>query len=416
MSSVVELSGVGKRYWQLHEQAMLVKSLVPGYRPRRTERWALRGVDLTVAEGETLGVLGHNGAGKTTLLRLLAGVSRPTEGRLRIAGRVAPLIGVGVGFHQEMSGRENVLVNGMLLGLSRREVEARFDDIVEFAELADFIDTPVKFYSTGMFLRLGFAVAVHVRPQVLLVDEVLAVGDLGFQRKCFDRMRELQSQGTTILIVSHSMHAIRLLCPRAVLFRHGVLELEGPAEDVIGRHHELLSRVDEAPDGFSGATIDVLSRRLEGPEGATHHPAQGSDVVYRAALRFNRAVDSPQFFFRVTSEEGVICYQVETEINRRWARIEAGQVVELSVEFSVRLGGGTYGVGLIVSDRQAREVLLSDPTGLSMYVSPRVGTIGIADLGARLRVGDIELSQQRDLLLSGRPDHDQPATPPPPGA
>ena len=130
---------------------------------------------------------------------------------------VAPLIGVGVGFHQEMSGRENVLVNGMLLGMSRRQLEARFDDIVAFAELADFIDTPVKFYSSGMFMRLGFSVAVHVNPQILLVDEILAVGDIGFQLKCFDRMRHLQSEGTTILIVSHSMHAIRLLCPAPCL-------------------------------------------------------------------------------------------------------------------------------------------------------------------------------------------------------
>lgn len=409
MSHLIELTGVGKRYWQLHEPAMLLKSLVPGYRPKRTERWALRGVDLVIDEGETLGILGHNGAGKTTLLRLLAGVSRPTEGVVRIGGRVAPLIGVGAGFHLEMSGRENVVVNGMLLGLTRREVEERFDQIVEFAELADFIDTPVKFYSTGMFLRLGFAVAVHARPQVLLVDEVLAVGDLGFQRKCFDRMRELQAGGATILIVSHSMHAIRLLCPTAVLLRQGRLEMQGPAEDVIARHHELLSQVG-AGGGDSGAPVDVLSRGLEDGGGPTHHPEPGAPLVYRAELRFNRPVDSPQFFFRVTSAEGVICYQMETEINRRWGHVDAGQVLDVRVAFDARLGGGTYGLGLIVSDRQARDVLLSDPNGLSMYVSPKVGAIGIADLGARITVGGLELSQQRQLLISGGRDG-EPAPP-----
>ncbi|MBV9255605.1 MAG: ABC transporter ATP-binding protein, partial [Actinobacteria bacterium] len=150
---------------------MLLRSLLPFGRPTRSELWALRDVDLTLAEGDVLGVIGPNGAGKTTLLRLLAGVTRPTTGRVTVGGRVAPLISVGVGFHREMSGRENVYVNGMLLGLTKAEVDRRFDAIVDFAELTDFIDTPVKFYSSGMFMRLGFAVAVHTNPQVFLVDE-----------------------------------------------------------------------------------------------------------------------------------------------------------------------------------------------------------------------------------------------------
>ena len=188
----IGLSGVGKRYWQLRDEAMLIKSLLPGHRAEKVEHWALKDISIEVKQGETLGILGRNGAGKTTLLRLLAGVSRPTEGRVRIAGRIAPLIGVGVGFHQEMSGRENIYVNGMLLGLSRREIDGRMEQIMDFAELEGFIDTPVKFYSSGMFMRLGFSVAAHVDPEVLLVDEVLAVGDLAFQLKCFERMRALQ--------------------------------------------------------------------------------------------------------------------------------------------------------------------------------------------------------------------------------
>jgi ABC-2 type transport system ATP-binding protein len=404
----IELSGVGKRYWQLHEQAMLLKSVIPGVRPRRTERWAVRDVDLEVDEGETIGILGRNGAGKTTLLRLLAGVSRPTEGLVRITGRVAPLIGIGVGFHLEMSGRENVLVNGMLLGLSRREVTSRFDEIVEFSELSEFIDTPVKFYSSGMFLRLGFAVAVHVRPRILLVDEILAVGDLGFQRKCFDRMRHLQADGATIVIVSHSMHAIRLLCPRAVLLQEGRLEMDGTAEQVIARHHEILSvGGDRGAEGPSEAPIDVVARELLSPEGPTHHPEPGQLLSYRASLRFNRPVDSPQFFFRVTTEDGSIAYQVETAINRSWGLVAAGEMLEVEVPFVARLGGGTYSVGLIVSDRRAKEALMSDQMGLSMYVAHRRGSIGTADLEGRIVVRGEELSGREDFLITARREDEE---------
>lgn len=397
MTQVIRLEGLGKRYWQLHEPAMLLKSLVPGYRPKRSELWAVRDLDLAVEEGSTVGILGHNGAGKTTLLRMLAGVSRPSEGSLRVTGRIAPLIGIGVGFHQEMSGRENVYVNGMLLGLRRSEVAARFDEIVAFSELEEFIDTPVKFYSSGMLLRLGFSVAIHVRPQILLVDEILAVGDLSFQRKCFDRMRELQAQGTTILVVSHSMLAIQLLCPRAVLLRHGRLEMDGRSEDVIARHHELQAEAGGGDGDEPVRPVEVLSRALEGREGDTNLAGPGDLLVLRTRLRFERAAESPVFFFRVTTEDGQICYQRETLINQRWAMVDAGQEVEVRVPFSANLAGGTYRVGLIVSDRQARRPLLSDVSGLTFYVSSRLGTIGIADLDAR-------------ILVDGRPLSDYGAT------
>src|SRR5438552_11298765 len=214
MIPAIELRQVSKRYWKLEEQAMLLRSLLPIARPKRSEIYALRDIDLAMGQGETLGIIGRNGAGKTTLLRLMAGVTQPSQGVVRTVGRVAPLISVGVGFHQEMSGRENVYVNGMLLGLSARQVAQRFDEIVGFAELEDFIDTPVKFYSSGMFMRLGFSVVAHSDPNLLVVDEVLAVGDISFQSKCLERMRSLQREGTSIVLVSHFMGAIRTLCPR----------------------------------------------------------------------------------------------------------------------------------------------------------------------------------------------------------
>jgi ABC-type polysaccharide/polyol phosphate transport system ATPase subunit len=391
---------------------MLLRSLLPFAKRTRTERWALRDLNLSVNPGETVGILGRNGAGKTTLLRLLAGVSRPTEGSLRIVGRIAPLISVGVGFHQEMSGRENVYVNGMLLGLTKAEVEARFDEIVAFAELKDFIDTPVKFYSSGMFMRLGFAVAVHVEPQVLLVDEVLAVGDIAFQLKCLDRMRALQQGGTTILLVSHSMHAIRLLCPRALVIRKGLLEFDGDAELAISRHHELMSidgtGGEHATTGPGPGSVTIVDRQLVGPHGPTNHPHQDDDVVYRVQLRFNEPVASPQIVFQVLSEVGTLAYSMQTRIGEDWQDFAAGEVTEVLVRFRPRLGGGTYRVSVVVTDREARQRLASDPAGLLMYLAPRLGTAGTADLEATINVDGQHLTDHDDLLIGARRPRPQP--------
>ncbi|MHB8449190.1 MAG: ABC transporter ATP-binding protein, partial [Mycobacteriales bacterium] len=237
----VRLEGVGKRYvYDPHDAQLLLARLVRPRR-RRAELWALRDVDLEVAAGETIGIIGRNGSGKTTLLRLLSGVSAPTVGRVRVEGNIAPLIGVGVGFDAELTGRENVFVNGQLLGLSSAQVAGRYADIVDFAEIGEFMSTPVKYYSSGMFLRLAFAVAVHTDPEVLLVDEVLAVGDMAFQQKCFDRMRAIQRGGATIVIVTHNLHSIDRLAPRTVLLSHGRKVFDGATEEAIGTYHELVA-------------------------------------------------------------------------------------------------------------------------------------------------------------------------------
>ena len=396
----IELQGVGKRYDLLRDDAMLLRAVLPFRRAERRVHWAVRGIDLTIAAGETVGVLGRNGAGKTTLLRMLAGVSRPTEGHLTLRGRVAPLIGVGVGFHQEMTGRENVYVNGMLLGLTKAEVTARFDDIVAFAELADFIDSPVKFYSSGMFMRLGFAVAVHADPRILLVDEVLAVGDIAFQLKCFERMRALQSEGTTIILVSHSMHAIRLLCPRAVLLDHGRLEADGAAESVIARHHELLS--DEAGQVAPGTPgpVQVVARSLHNEGGDAHAVAQDDELVARFTLAFEASVESPHLFFRILSDDGQLAYSMQTTIGQRHRCFRAGETTDIEVAFRPRLGGGgTYRTSLIVTDTSGVHVLANDEGSLLFYVTPRLGVIGPADLGATIRVDGVTLSDHAPLLL-----------------
>ena len=202
----------------------------------RGEIWALKDVDLDIDEGEAVGIIGPNGAGKTTLLKILARITEPTTGWVKLRGRVRSLLEVGTGFHPELTGRENIFLNGAILGMSRSEINRRFDEIVSFAEVERFLDTPVKRYSSGMYVRLAFAVAAHLEPEVLLVDEVLAVGDLSFQRKCLGKMGEVTREGRTVLFVSHQLAMINTLCERAVLLQAGRVTLDGPASEVLGAY------------------------------------------------------------------------------------------------------------------------------------------------------------------------------------
>jgi ABC-type polysaccharide/polyol phosphate transport system ATPase subunit len=200
--------------------------------------WALRNVSFTVRRGEAFGIVGANGAGKSTILKLLTGIMRPTKGAIRVAGRISALIEVSAGFHQDLTGRENIYLNAAILGMTREEIRRRFDSIVEFSGLADFIDTPVKRYSSGMYARLGFSVAAHVDPDVLLVDEVLSVGDYLFQRKCVERMNEVISNGATVVFVSHNLRAVANLCERSLLLERGKVQLIGPTAEVIKTYYE----------------------------------------------------------------------------------------------------------------------------------------------------------------------------------
>jgi lipopolysaccharide transport system ATP-binding protein len=200
------------------------------------EFWALRDVSFEVKRGDVIGVVGRNGAGKSTLLKVLSRITEPTVGRVQITGRVASLLEVGTGFHPELTGRENIFLNGAILGMTRGEIRARFDEIVDFAEVERFLDTPVKRYSSGMYMRLAFAVAAHLEPEILVVDEVLAVGDSEFQKKCLGKMRDVAGLGRTVLFVSHNMAAVRSLCKRALLLDKGRLVLTGPSDEVISRY------------------------------------------------------------------------------------------------------------------------------------------------------------------------------------
>jgi ABC-2 type transport system ATP-binding protein len=256
----VDVQDVSKRFRLSHEKySSLKERIIHAGRTPHEDLWALRQVSFDVQEGETVGILGRNGSGKSTLLKCICGVLQPTEGRVVVRGKLAGLLELGAGFQPELSGRENVYLNGSMLGMSKSEVDRVFDDIVSFAELEHFIDNQVKFYSSGMYVRLGFAVAVNVDPDILVVDEVLAVGDERFQRKCMDRIKQFQQEGRTILFVSHSPDQVRSICDRAVVLNDGAMIALGTPGEAVRAFREQLLEVEAAlalgaaPSGAAGA-------------------------------------------------------------------------------------------------------------------------------------------------------------------
>lgn len=237
----IVVNNVSKMFRLYHQKASSLKERVINLRsPKFEEFWALKDVSLQVNHGETFGLIGANGSGKSTLLKLIAGTIRPQSGEITTYGRIASLLELGAGFHPELTGRENVYLNASILGLTRKETDLHFDSIIDFSEIEQFIDMQVKHYSSGMFVRLGFAVAVHVDPEILLVDEVLAVGDEAFQRKCLDRIRTFQKEGRTIVFVSHGVDMVRNVCNRAAFLHHGQLMHMGPAAEVVTKYREVI--------------------------------------------------------------------------------------------------------------------------------------------------------------------------------
>jgi len=242
MSTAIKVENIGKKYVLRKEGARsyttLTDSLSSVFKAKgsKEEFWALQNLNFEINQGERVGIIGRNGAGKSTLLKVLSRIVKPTTGRVELRGRIASLLEVGTGFHPELSGRENIFLNGSILGMSKAEIKSKFDEIVAFYEVEKFLDTPVKRYSSGMYVRLAFAVAAHLEPEILIVDEVLAVGDAEFQRKCLGKMKDVAGSGRTVILVSHNMAAVQHLCERAIYLRNGNLIESGPSEQVIGTY------------------------------------------------------------------------------------------------------------------------------------------------------------------------------------
>ncbi len=281
--TVIHGEGLGKSYRRgaVQQSTLLrdhlskaLKSPLSVFRRAKDETfWALKDVSLEVHEGEVLGLIGRNGAGKTTLLKILSRITRPTSGWAEIHGRVGSLLEVGTGFHPELTGRENTFLSGAILGMSKREIASKFDEIVTFAELEKFIDTPVKHYSSGMFVRLAFAVAAHLEPEILLVDEVLAVGDINFQKKCLGKMGDVARAGRTVVLVSHQLNQIRRLCHRVVWIDAGSVRQNGPTHEVVSAYESAMTSGDRAQglQRVAGSKAQFLSWELEGGDKNSSH-------------------------------------------------------------------------------------------------------------------------------------------------
>lgn len=268
------------------------------------EFWALTDVSFEVKQGEVVGIIGRNGAGKSTLLKLLSRITEPTRGRISLDGRVSSLLEVGTGFHPELTGRENIFLNGAILGMGKAEIKRKFDEIVAFSEVEQFLDTPVKRYSSGMYVRLAFAVAAHLEPEVLLIDEVLAVGDLSFQKKCLWKMGEVARGGRTVLFVSHNMDAVRTLCQRVIFFEEGRIRADGDAENVVeGYYAGLSSGCGRQAGGRHGLTIERVALKNErGEERREFCP--GEDLIVEITFDARKRLEEPYILLVVQSSKG----------------------------------------------------------------------------------------------------------------
>jgi ABC-type polysaccharide/polyol phosphate transport system ATPase subunit len=310
----LQLARVGKRYKLRSDGNEPRRWYRNAFSHRSAEMWALRDVSFDVKRGEALGVVGHNGAGKTTILKLLSGITTPTRGEITIRGRLAALVEVGSGFHPELTGRENIYLHGAMLGMRRSEIARMMDSIIEFSGVAEFIDTPVKRYSSGMYVRLGFSIVAHLDPDILLLDEVLAVGDVAFQAKCIDRIAELRKKGCTIIFVSHDLAAVYRVCDRALLLSHGQVVMEGAPRPVIDQYQHMAFPSHQPAFGELDA-----SRRAECVSVSFSSPVSDDSVrtghPITARLQYRAAVSIPDVVFRISLywPSGYLCAQLTNE-------------------------------------------------------------------------------------------------------
>jgi ABC-2 type transport system ATP-binding protein len=358
MTAAATVQDVSKRFRRYRERPTSLKERIIRVRVNVEELWALNEVSLEVEEGETLGLLGPNGSGKTTLLKVIAGILRPTSGRVTTRGRIAALLALGAGFHLELTGRENVYLNASLLGLSRQDTDRRFDDIVAFAELEDFVDNQVKFYSSGMYVRLGFAVAVHVDPAILLVDEVLAVGDIAFQRKCLDKVEQFQEEGRTIVLVTHAPDQVVRICDRAVVLNKGRIMNEGNPHDVVRDFRMLMSRQDLAYGWDRGTKeIEIVSAEIFGSDGSTREVFfPGEELIVQIDLKANTPVENPVVSFAIHDDQNRFVFGTNSDWRQvRWPVFEGKHRVFFHLK-SLPFVDGRYYLTLGVHSRDSKRV------------------------------------------------------------
>lgn len=386
MKTVIRFNGVSKEYnlgltrtsllrKATNVVARLVKTNTETPRVRET-LWALRDVSFELGNGQSLGLIGRNGAGKSTTLKLLAQITRPTSGTIDINGRVSALIELGSGFHPDLTGRENVFLNGTILGLSRRQIEAQFDEIVDFSELAQFIDTPVKRYSSGMLVRLGFAVASCLEPEILLVDEVLAVGDASFRQKCLNRIESLLENGASIVFVSHNLYMVQAVCPRSLYIEKGRVKARGSTAEVIDAYerdlHEEKARefATQNPDNRNGeqellvTRVDVVA--ADGENAPSFHTDQKVEI--RVHYRLFGSAGPANAVVRIVRTDGVVCCMLRTTLDNVELALEPGEGYFSVILDPVQVTGGAFFVDARITNAMD-SVVLAHGWSNSFYVS-----------------------------------------------
>lgn len=410
MAVTLCVEGVSKQYRIYQQPADRLKEMVSrGRWKTHREFWALYDVSFEVEQGTTFGIIGPNGCGKSTLLQIVAGTLEPTHGSVRHTGRIAALLELGSGFNPEFTGIENVFMSASLTGFSRAETEGMLPEIERFAEIGDFIHQPVKTYSSGMYVRLAFATAISAMPQILIIDEALAVGDAVFQHRCMRRIREMQESGMTILFVSHDPNAIRALCSRAVLLHAGCMEAIGKPTDVLNRYQKLIMAREDAYEAGQTATEEAISISAEDQSGpgvsyvyrhgdrsaevlradllnAAHHPVElvetGEPVLLRLRLRFHAEVEAPVCGFLLRNRHGIHLYGTNTELQQAdFGPVQRGQVFEVTFAFNCWLAPDTYSATVAVHSRDGVSFDWLDGV-LFFRVMSVVAMEGVANLNA----------------------------------
>ena len=391
MSHVIKVQGLGKRYTiggsadaNQTFREMLVQSFTAPVRrlrelaggstadgmSRNEEFWALQGVDFEVQQGDVVGIIGRNGAGKSTLLKVLSRITEPTEGRVEIRGRVASLLEVGTGFHPELTGHENIYLNGAILGMSSNEISRKFDEIVDFAEVEKFLDTPVKRYSSGMYVRLAFAVAAHLEPEILVVDEVLAVGDAVFQKKCLGKMGDVAKQGRTVLFVSHNMAAVRSLCHSGILLERGQVAMHASVEAVVDRYmHESQNISLQDDDSRFPISNSQYGIAITSIQARIVHEGELSSLVIDVDLEASRPQNNIGIGISLTSMSGVkVCVLGPSVTNYVIDSFTGHASCRLSCEnVGQYLAGGDYILDLWVAKPRTEYLIrLEDVTMLTI--------------------------------------------------
>jgi ABC-type polysaccharide/polyol phosphate transport system ATPase subunit len=363
---------------------------------RATEVRAVEDVSLAVEPGEAVGLIGRNGSGKTTLLSLIAGIVKPTSGRVEAGGRVASLLSLGAGFHPDFSGRDNVYLNGSLYGLKRKTIDERFDEIIAFAELEAFKDVPVRTYSSGMYMRLGFAVAANIDADVLLLDEVFAVGDEEFQRKCFGKIYEFKQRGGTIVFVSHDASSVERLCERTVLLRDGRVELDGSTQEAIARYHKLLADERDPAESAAGlreygsGEARIVAARLLGPEGEERlQLAAGEPLTVELRVVVREAVPPPVVSLELRDEAGLLLASAAQDTaDLGWEEAPGERMLRFTVE-RPPLADGRFRLRFELGDRTGRRLYHWLDDGVRFVVYPGETVRGPVLLSGRWSLDEI---------------------------